>query len=317
MGAALGRPVSVACPAKVNVFLRILAREDSGYHQIETFFLAIGIFDRVTVSPSNKGIALEVHAADGSQLEDLGPPEANTVVRAARAFFEAIGCRSPAVAIRLDKSIPSGSGLGGGSSDAAGTLTALNAAHKAPLDYAELLQLGGRIGADVPFFCAGSPAALAWGRGDRILPCASPPRALVVVAVPRIRHATACAYRELSSTLSLPLGAAVLPAAPSEWTELASLAHNDFEPAAVRRTPVLARMRATLRESGAVLAGLAGSGSAIFGVFPGEDDAVERRARAAARRLAALNSVEGTDVRVASTLERWPTPSETTEDQKS
>lgn len=304
------RQVSVACPAKVNVFLRILAREDSGYHQIETFFLAVGIFDRVTVAPGGPGIVLDARAGKGdASLEDLGPAECNTVVRAAHAFFKAIGRASPAATIRLDKAIPSGSGLGGGSSDAAGALAALNAAHGTPLADAELLELGGRIGADVPFFCARSPAALAWGRGDRLLPCPLPPPALVVVASPRQRLRTSDAYREVSATLPLPPAAAALPGpAPSTWSRLASLAHNDFEAAAVRRMPLLARVRATLLESGAVLAGLTGSGSAIFGVFP-RDGAAERRAEAAARALAAMDGDE-IDVRIAPTLDRWPRLSE-------
>lgn len=304
------RQVSVACPAKVNVFLRILAREDSGYHQIETFFLAVGMFDRVTVIPGGRGIVLDARAGnEDASLEDLGPAKDNTVVRAARAFFGAIGCRSPAATIRLDKEIPSGSGLGGGSSDAAGALAALNAAHGAPLAHAELVELGGSIGADVPFFCARSPAALAWGRGDRLLPCLSPPPALVVVASPRQRLRTTDAYREVAATLSLPPASVALPEpAPSTWIQLASLAHNDFEAIAVRRAPVLARVRATLLESGAVLAGLTGSGSAIFGVFPRDDDA-QRRAEFAARTVAALGGME-IDVRIAATLDRWPRPSE-------
>ena len=310
-GAAPPGPVSVACPAKVNVFLRILAREDSGYHQIETFFLAVGIFDRVTAAPGAPGIALDARTAAGVAV-DLGPTQDNTVVRAAEAFFEEIGDRSPAVRIRLDKAIPSGSGLGGGSSDAAGTLAALNAARGAPLSLAKLVELGGRIGADVPFFCAGSPAALAWGRGDRLLPCPPPPPALVVVATPRERLRTADAYREASAGLSLPPAAVALSgSAPNTWTRLASLAHNDFEPVAFRRAPVLAGARAALAEQGAVVAGLTGSGTAVFGVFPREGAEAERQAQAAARAVAALSGAGDVDVRIVPTLDQWPVPSET------
>lgn len=303
-------PVSVACPAKVNLFLRILAREDSGFHQIETFFLAIGIFDRVTVGPGGPGIALHVRAAADASPEDLGPAQDNTVVRAARAFFGAIGRSSPAVAIRLEKAIPPGSGLGGGSSDAAGTLTALNAAHGVPLAPAELLELGGRIGADVPFFCAGSPAALGWGRGDRLLTCPPPPPALVVVATPRERTKTTDAYGEASATVSLPPGpVAMLGPLPNTWPQLASLAGNDFEPVAFRRVAVLAGARATLLARGAVVAGLTGTGSAIFGVFPRDGAGVARQVEAAAGAVKALPGADGMDVRVVPTLDRWPEPS--------
>ena len=122
--------VSVACPAKVNLFLRILAREDSGYHQIETLFQAVGLFDRVDVRPSVAGISISVDRSEpapgaGDMIGDLGDPDDNTVMKAARAFFAATGME-PAVSLALTKRIPAGTGLGGGSSDAAGTLVALN-----------------------------------------------------------------------------------------------------------------------------------------------------------------------------------------------
>ena len=130
--------VSMACPAKINLFLRILAREDSGYHQIETLFQAVGLYDRVDVhAGTGEGLELEVRpgATDpglGHIAAELGRAEDNTVVRAARAFFAATGI-APSARLVLTKAIPAGTGLGGASSDAAGTLAALNALHGEPL----------------------------------------------------------------------------------------------------------------------------------------------------------------------------------------
>lgn len=272
--------VSVACPAKVNLFLRILAREDTGYHQIETLFQAIGLFDRVEVRRrTSKGISLEVRRREsvgggGGVIGDLGEPEQNTVMRAAQAFFATTGI-TPAVSMSLSKRIPAGTGLGGGSSDAAGTLAALNLLYGNPLGRADLIELGGRIGSDVPFFCARVTTALAWGRGDRLLPCPPPPAAHVVVVVPRDRVKTAAAYREASEGLDLPAASATLDGLDSpDWRHIASLHTNVFERPVFARLRGLAAVRDTLERRGAVLSGLTGSGSAVFGIFGDEGEAV-------------------------------------------
>lgn len=295
---------SALCPAKVNLFLRIVARENTGYHQIETMFQAVGLCDRVDALPGEEGIGLEVRQDDGGAepegfIGELGDPKANTVVRAARAFYAATGI-APAVSLILTKAIPAGTGLGGGSSDAAGTLAALNAMCGSPLGPADLLALGGRIGADVPFFCGGAATALAWGRGDRVLACPSPAPAPIVIAVPRERVSTAAAYREASAGLRLPAPAGVLGSVGSRsWEELAALQWNDFEGAVFARLPVVAAVREAMSAAGATIARMTGSGSAVFGVF-GDRAAADR----AAARAGAMEGVAA--VRVARTLTELP-----------
>ena len=276
--------VSVACPAKVNLFLRILAREDSGYHQIETLFQAVGLYDRVDAHPGTReGIVLEVRpGAVGPGLGDitseLGDHEDNTVVRAARAFFDATGIALSARLV-LTKAIPAVTGLGGASSDAAGTLAALNVLHGEPLTRDRLVELGRRIGSDVPFFCAGAPTALAWGRGDRLLACPSPPAAPVVLVVPFVRTPTAAAYRGLSGMLPLPAPPTrVRGVEGGNWRALATLQGNDFERVAFPGAPSLAGLRDGLASSGALVVRMTGSGSALFGVFEDPDRADEAAA---------------------------------------
>lgn len=286
--------VGVACPAKVNLYLRILAREDTGYHQIETLLQAVGLHDRVTAHAAGSGIRLKVvRGPTAPELGDLaaeaGEDENNTVTRAARAFYEATGI-APAVSLVLTKSIPAGTGLGGASTDAAGTLAALNALHGRPLEPGRLIEIGGTIGADVPFFCSGHATALAWGRGDRLLNCPPPPPATIVIAVPEVRIATADAYRDIASKLDLPAPPMRIPdLVEGGWPAISALQVNDFEAGAFARSPVLARTRATLESAGAMIARMTGSGSAIFGVFtdPG-------RARAGARRAADLSGIRST-----------------------
>lgn len=298
--------VSVACPAKVNLFLRILAREDSGYHQIETLFQAVGLFDRVDARVGPRGISLSVDRAApapgaGDIIGDLGHPDTNTVLTGARAFFAVTGIE-PAVSLVLTKRIPAGTGLGGGSSDAAGALIALNALHGSPLGRQELVETGGRIGSDIPFFCARHPTALAWGRGDRLLPRPRLPAAHVVLAVPWDRVSTAAAYGEASAGLTLPARSALLHGLEaSDWRRLGAFQSNDFERVAFHRHPRLREVRDILEREGALIARLTGSGSAVYGVFAGED-----AAHAAARRVGENDGVVA--ALVVPTLTAMPKP---------
>ncbi len=268
-----GDAIRVRAPAKVNLSLRVLAREDGGYHQIETLFCALELADTLELRAGGTGIRLEVEGAE------LGPAEDNLVYRAAAAFYRttAIG---PGVAVRLRKEIPAGAGLGGGSSDAAATLHALNELYGRPRDRDALVDLAAGLGSDVPFFLCGSPLALAWGRGDRLLPLPPLPRAPVLVAVPGFAIPTAEAYRALDAhrvaTGAAPGAAVVPPDALASWAAIAAAAINDFEPPAYARFPGLETLKSRLLEAGAALALLSGSGSALFGIFPDEkqrDDA--------------------------------------------
>jgi len=187
-----GDAVRIAAHAKLNLFLRILAREAAppgGYHQIETAFALLELADDLVVSRTRTGVELAVH---GSQ--DLGPPEQNLAVRAARAVLEATG-NTFGVAIELTKRVPVRAGLGGGSSDAAAALHAVNALANGVVPRHELLHFGARLGADVAFFASGAPAAIAWGRGERLLRLDPLPAAPALIAVPSVAIATPDAYR--------------------------------------------------------------------------------------------------------------------------
>ena len=296
---------SIACPAKLNLFLRIVAREPSGYHQIETLFQAIGLYDRIDVHPDGHGIAFEVRAGEtdpglGDMTGELGDHEENTVVRAAQSFFDATGIE-PAVRLVLTKAIPAGTGLGGASSDAAGTLAVFECACTGIRSGTnQIIREGGWIGSDVPFFCTGMATALAWRRGDRFLDRPPPPAAHVVLAIPEGRTSTAAAYSEVSAMLKLPAPPRWLGDIETDaWEELAALQHNDFELVAFERTPSLRAMRDALSAAGAVMAGMTGSGTAIYGVFVDEG-----RAADAARTVGAMEGVAG--ALVVPTLSEMP-----------
>ncbi|HSJ15581.1 MAG TPA: 4-(cytidine 5'-diphospho)-2-C-methyl-D-erythritol kinase [Longimicrobiales bacterium] len=252
----------IAAPAKLNLFLDVLAREASGYHQLETLFCALELADELEIERARAGIAIEVAGAE------LGPPEQNLAHRAAAAYFAARG-DTGGVRVRLHKSIPAGAGLGGGSSDAAAVLRALDRIHDAPLGGTRLLAIAAELGSDVPFFLCGSPLALAWGRGGRLLPLEPLPAADVLLVVPGRGMATGEAFAALAREASTaPPAARVLRADRlCDWEDIAALARNDFEPIAFAAMPELARAKRLLLEHGAVTALLTGSGATVYGVF--------------------------------------------------
>lgn len=267
--------IRILAPAKVNLFLRVLAREDSGYHQLETLFSGLEFGDSLSLDVRGSGIAVETEGLD------LGPQETNLVYRAAKGFLELSG-RDVGVEIRLVKRIPTKGGLGGGSSDAGATLKALSALFPGWVGGQDLLALAGRLGSDVPFFLSPSPLALAWGRGDRLLALPPLPRAPVLLAVPPLGVATPEAYRLLSRVREGgpsggPAGLYTL-AAVGSWKEMAAVARNDFEEAILDAFPLLGQIRRTLAETYPLLSLLSGSGSSLFAVFGGETEALGARA---------------------------------------
>lgn len=262
----------VAAPAKVNLFLRVLAREEGGYHGLETLFCALSLADTVRVAHGAPGIRLHVEGG-----VDTGPASHNLCVRAAEAFYRAIGAAA-AVDIHLTKKVPSQAGLGGGSSDGAATLRALNALHGEPLDRAELPRMAIALGSDVPFFVCGSTLALAWSRGERLLALPPLPPRPAIVAHPGVAMPTADAFRRIAERR----GGGYAPDARSlsvdrlaDWDFVAALAQNDFEEVVAEEVPFIHLANAALRQGGARIALMAGSGSSVFGVF-NTDDARDR-----------------------------------------
>ncbi len=288
--------VALEAPAKVNLRLCILAREQTGFHALETLFCAVSLSDEVCVSRAGAGLAFRVQGAI-----DTGPPERNLCMRAAQRFYRELG-REPEVSITLVKRIPAAAGLGGGSADAAATLRALNALHGGLLPRATLLQLGSELGSDVPFFLCGSPLALGWGRGERLL--ALPPLAPrpVLIAHPGEPMPTPEAFRRLSSSRGEDYRPPAFSFALEDlasWERIAALAQNDFESVADERIPRLVHGRAQMRKAGAEIALLAGSGASLFGIF-----------RTAESRDAAAEPLErlGFTVWAAETLADMPVP---------
>ncbi|MDP1891005.1 MAG: 4-(cytidine 5'-diphospho)-2-C-methyl-D-erythritol kinase [Gemmatimonadaceae bacterium] len=255
--------------AKVNLSLRILAREESGFHQIETVFQRLALADVVTVRATG-GRSLDVRFAEGARVVDLGPVEQNLAWRAADAYAAVAG--SPqGWAIEIEKRIPVGGGLGGGSADAAAVLRALDALASRPLGTAALVDIAARLGADVAFLVSDSELALAWGRGERMLDLPPLYSAGVLLVIPDFGVNTGEAYAALAAhrAAGQSLAGATWrsPRSLGSWSAVAADAVNDFEPVVFEQHPSLATVRAQLAGlPQTLLALMSGSGSTLFAV---------------------------------------------------
>lgn len=264
--------------AKVNLFLRVLAREDNGYHQLETLFCRLDLGDDVIVHVDVRGRSLDV-TGEAVPPDGLGPVERNLAWRAAQAFSERAGWPNDWT-IELRKRIPVGGGLGGGSADAGAVLRCLNAVAPTPLDSADLLGIAAGLGADVPFLSIDAPLSLAWGRGDRLLPLPALQARDVALACFPFGVPTPDAYRWIDDAPhNRVAGGALTLAQLGSWSDIASLAHNDFERVVARRFPAIAstlemwRSLSTASRGDAAITLLSGSGSTVLHVadgLPGE-----------------------------------------------
>lgn len=264
--------------AKINLGLRVLGRRPDGYHEILTVFQTITLHDRLTFGRLPDG-SFELLCT----APDVPADESNLVRRAADALRARFGVARGA-RVELEKTIPAGGGLGGGSADAAVALVGLARLWGLDAGGRELAEIGARLGADVPFFLTGG-TALGEGTGTDITPLADAPERHLLVVTPDVKVSTAEAYKALNArALTKADGAVNLSVSRTESRIRGSLRgelRNDFEAAVFPMHPEIGRVRAALAGVGARPALLSGSGSSVFGVFESEGDA--ERARGALR----------------------------------
>jgi 4-diphosphocytidyl-2-C-methyl-D-erythritol kinase len=280
--------LSLPAHAKLNLFLRVLAREADGFHGIETLFCLVSLADTVGAERrEGTGVTVDVAGAD------VGSPDQNLAVRAAGMVLEATGHRF-AVHLTLDKRIPLRAGLGGGSSDAAATLVAVNRLAGNAVPRHELLQFAARLGSDVPFFLAGSPLALGWGRGERLLALPPLPAAPVLLVTPPTGVGTAEAYGwvDAARQSSGRRGAVALDLdALSRWGDVGRMAGNDFESAVFARVPEIRAAFEALVRTRPLVCRMSGSGSTLFAVYRSARDRDDARS-ALGRKHGRLDAVE-------------------------
>lgn len=276
------RTARVLAQAKINLFLRVGARDESGYHNLWTRFHRIDLADEVIVRIEARGRSLDV-GGPRVPAAGLGPPEKNLAYRAAMEYGRHSGGQFPkGFSIELTKNIPAGGGLGGGSADAAAVLRALDALAPRAMPAEELQRVAATLGSDVPFLASEAVSAVAVGRGDVFREVHPEPVATVVLLMPPFSIATPDAYRWLdedraASPVPDRAGEARVVAPVATLADLSresgggptvpESAGNDFEAVVERRHPQLKAMRDRLTELGARTVRLAGSGSCVFGIF--------------------------------------------------
>jgi 4-diphosphocytidyl-2-C-methyl-D-erythritol kinase len=260
--------VVVRAPAKVNLFLEVLAKRADGYHDITTLLVAVSLYDTLVFREEASG---QVHVR--CNLPDLATGPDNLVTRAAALLLRQNGCRRGAD-IRLVKRIPLAAGLAGGSTDAAAALAGLNRLWRLGLATPELAALGAELGSDVPFFFA-TPAAWCTGRGERVAPVALGRPLLFVVAVPPTGLSTAEVYRGVAVPERPRSGTELCKAVVTgDVNEIGCGLHNRLQPAAERLCPAVSALQARLANLQPAGVVMSGSGSSVFALCRDRKEAI-------------------------------------------
>jgi len=247
--------------AKINLGLRILRKRPDGFHDLESAFLPVGLTDMLELVAASGKNPVKSHRLTVTGIP-LQSTEDNLCIRALRLLRERH--LIPDVNLHLHKRIPAGAGLGGGSSDAAFTLRALNEMFGLSLDVPELMEYASMIGSDCPFFIINQPS-LATGRGEQLEPLTLDLSGYTIILVlPGINIDTSMAYRMIMPGEEGQAVREVLRLVPEEWN---GRLVNHFEVPVFEKYPEIGSLKQALYDSGAVYASMTGSGSAVFGLF--------------------------------------------------
>ena len=264
-------------PAKVNLALHVTGRRSDGYHLLDSVVVFLAMGDRLHARPAEH-VTLAVTGPQGSGV----PVDGNLVLEAAAALAVAAGKPCPGATLTLDKHIPAAAGLGGGSSDAAAALRALNRLWGVGLDTAGLMRLGETIGADVPV-CVSPAAARMTGIGERVLPLPALPQVHVMLVNPGCSLATAAVFAGLTEPDNPGL-----PDLPGQWRGVSHLVdylaacRNDLAAPAIAAAPAIQEVLTALAaEPRCLLARMSGSGATCFGLFATAEDAANASATVA------------------------------------
>lgn len=261
--------LSVLAPAKINLYLNVGARRADGYHDIETALQTVTIFDRIEVTKYTDFDENEISlfCSNGKLPSD----ETNLVYRAAAAFFKEAGIQKYKVSFALEKRIPVESGLGGGSSDAAATILALDRLYRTAMTLETMCKIGVRLGADIPF-CLKKGTVYATGIGDAMESAPPMPDCAFVIAIPKGRGiSTAAAYRAIDA---LPANTETVRFADfrkavsvCDLERIGASLYNKFEEVTPEQTGCR-ELRSLLLSTGAIGARMSGSGTAVFAIYP-------------------------------------------------
>lgn len=258
-------------PAKINLFLEVEGKRKDGYHNITTLFLKVGLYDRLSFKKKDKGIKLKCR-------HFLMPddPQKNLVYRAASLMRERLS-KDKGIEVHLEKNIPVGAGLGGGSSDAAATLLALNDIWGLKLSAKELCSLGKKLGADVPLFLMPDAAVLAKGIGDRLRPINVRKKFWIVLINPGIFVSTKDIYEAIPGSLTktgFDVKLLIHALQNADLEAMGKTLFNRLETVVFKKHKLLAKVKQKVSALGVRAVLMSGSGSAIFGILSKREEAI-------------------------------------------
>lgn len=252
------KSITMHAPAKINYRLDVIRKRDDGYHDLRMVMQRINLCDIISIKlTDNRLITVKCGHAD------LADGENNIAFKAAKAIFEIAAGRNGAE-IEISKNIPIAAGLGGGSSDAATVLMAMNELLKLELSDQRLMEIGLKLGADVPFFIF-KQTALAEGIGEQLTPMPKMPKLSVLLVNPGIHVSTAWVYNSLQLTSKNDLD--ILPQMYGGIEDVCSILSNDLETVTIPAFPLIAEIKNIMLSEGAAGAMMSGSGSTVFGLF--------------------------------------------------
>ena len=266
--------VCISSLAKINIGLKVFPKRNDGFHNIESVFQTVDIADELKVSLSKGNSGCNV------SCDSLRLPTENTITMAYNAFCTVTGMELPSVNVELTKRIPAGGGLGGGSSNAAALVRALQIITDITLSREQLDGIAARVGSDVYFFLhcdeQGKGCALVSGRGEHVVPIQKRNDLFCILVFPNVHSSTKEAYALVDEQM-----ANGIEVYNPLYDEFESIYHgsvnewkfgNSFTPALVKRYSEIDRALNCIRSSGAVYCEMSGSGSTVFGVFTSQDD---------------------------------------------
>lgn len=260
--------MNILSPAKINLFLHVIRKRPDNYHDIQSLMCPVGLFDSIKIEFKGDTIAVSC------DNPDVPNDESNLAFRAAVLFFEKIGIKPPGIFIKIDKKIPVAAGLGGGSSNAATVLKALNHHFSKHFSHDQLNKMGLEIGADVPFFLLGKPA-IASGVGEQLELYENLPEFKVILIYPDIKVTTAKVYKNLNLRLTNCEKKPKYPFFKNRDFDFKSHLYNDLEAVVVSWHPEILEVKNTLARYGAEGVLMSGSGPTVFGLFRNPNKAHE------------------------------------------
>ncbi|UCF86212.1 MAG: 4-(cytidine 5'-diphospho)-2-C-methyl-D-erythritol kinase, partial [Desulfobacteraceae bacterium] len=265
-------------PAKLNTLLKVIGRRADGYHELVSIMVPVGLFDHLEVA-----LVRQRRIFFSSKGLPVPTSEENLIYRAARAFLFRTGL-THGVSIKLTKNIPVAAGLGGGSSDAAATLKAMNEMWSNPLTFNELSDLAVGLGADVPFFLLNKPC-IARGIGEILEPIGKWPKFWYVIVSPPLEVSTAWVYRNLKLKLTRVTHSYNIDCLKKRCHNVDHLLENDLESVTASRFPIIDNIKDALLNEGSVGALMSGSGPSVFGIFRSKDQALLAKRNLISRNL--------------------------------